>query len=118
MLLYDQMLRKLAPADSGDFKKLSDLLSHWIEAENPPAAQRHEAEVAVARFLAVMGDMEVGQIAGASRTRAEATTLRRFREKLAETPHQRGGQALDARAIAKSLKALRGLLTWERPGAG
>jgi hypothetical protein len=104
------MLQRLTQEqDASPFTKLSALLGHWIAAETPRAAPRHEAELAVSRFLSTVGDMEIGEIT--------ETTLRRFREKLAEKPHQRTGQALDARAIAKSLKALRGLLAWEREGS-
>jgi hypothetical protein len=103
--LYHEMLQKLTVSQRGPDTKLRDLLSHWLEAEQPPAAVRHETDVAVARFLATLGDMQVEQIT--------EQTLRRFREKLQERPHQRTGQALDVRAITKSLAALRALLKWE-----
>jgi len=87
---------------------MTELLSHWQEAEQPPAAEAHAMQVAVGRFVQVMGDMKADDVG--------MTALRRLADGLATTPYQKQKQPLHVAGREATMRAVEGLLLWYREG--
>ena len=85
---------------------LTELLDHWQEAEQPPAPELHEMQVAVRRAVKILGDMPALDVG--------VTALRRLADGLATVPHQARGQALNPRAREATIEQLQRLLLWQR----